>query len=133
MIMIDSLLVSLGAVCAPLLPILGALALVFLCIVLKRLADVMGELTRTVKNLDPAVKSVNDSMVKIQAPLDTVVKYSHTLDDVHDKTVDSVGKVAESLSDSVEKVKDFVVEKIKDVDPYDEVRPASEEEIQEAK
>lgn len=131
--MIDSLLVSLGAVCAPLLPILGALALVFLCIVLKRLADVMGELTRTVKNLDPAVKSVNDSMVKIQAPLDTVVKYSHTLDDVHDKTVDSVGKVAESLSDSVEKVKDFVVEKIKDVDPYDEVRPASEEEIQEAK
>ena len=133
MIMIDSLLVSLGAVCAQLLPILGALALVFLCIVLKRLADVMGELTRTVKNLDPAVKSVNDSMVKIQAPLDTVVKYSHTLDDVHDKTVDSVGKVAESLSDSVEKVKDFVVEKIKDVDPYDEVRPASEEEIQEAK
>ncbi|MBR2676273.1 MAG: hypothetical protein IKE28_05130 [Solobacterium sp.] len=131
--MIDSLLVSLGAVCAQLLPILGALALVFLCIVLKRLADVMGELTRTVKNLDPAVKSVNDSMVKIQAPLDTVVKYSHTLDDVHDKTVDSVGKVAESLSDSVEKVKDFVVEKIKDVDPYDEVRPASEEEIQEAK
>ena len=131
--MIDSLLVSLGAVCAQLLPILGALALVFLCIVLKRLADVMVELTRTVKNLDPAVKSVNDSMVKIQAPLDTVVKYSHTLDDVHDKTVDSVGKVAESLSDSVEKVKDFVVEKIKDVDPYDEVRPASEEEIQEAK
>ena len=131
--MIDSLLVSLGAVCTQLLPILGALALVFLCIVLKRLADVMGELTRTVKTLDPAVKSVNDSMVKIQAPLDTVVKYSHTLDDVHDKTVDSVGKMAESLSDSVEKVKDFVVEKIKDVDPYDEVRPASEQEVQEVK
>ncbi len=131
--MIDSLLVSLGAVCAQLLPILGALALVFLCIVLKRLADVMGELTRTVKTLDPAVKSVNDSMVKIQAPLDTVVKYSHTLDDVHDKTVDSVGKMAESLSDGVEKVKDFVVGTIKDVDPYDEVRPASEQEIQEVK
>ena len=129
--MIDSLLVSLGAVCAQLLPILGALALVFLCIVLKRLADVMGEITRTVKTLDPAVKSVNDSMAKIQAPLDTVVKYSHTLDDVHDKTVDSVGKMAESLSDGVEKVKDFVVGTIKDVDPYDEVCPASEQEIQE--
>ena len=124
--MIDTLFTSMSAVCGQLVPILGAVALVFLCIVLKRLAGIMEEVTKTVKNLDPAVKSVNTSLDKLQAPLDTVVKYSHTLDDVHDKTGDFLDKVANSAEESVEKVKGFVSEKLKEADPYDEVRPYEE-------
>ncbi|MBO7703512.1 MAG: hypothetical protein J6S26_03620 [Solobacterium sp.] len=121
--MLDALLLDLGAVSRQLLPILGALALIFLCVVLSRLAKMIGELTLIVKGLDPAVKSVNDSLVKVQAPLDTAVKYSHTLDAVHDKTMDSVQKIAVSASESVDKVRAYVTEKLSENDPYDEVRP----------
>ena len=124
--MVDSLLISLGDVCRQLLPILGAVALVFLCIALKRLGALLEEVNKTLQNLDPAVKSVNSSLEKVQAPLDTVVKYSHTLDDMHDKTVDSVKHMAESASEGVEKVKDYVVDMIREADPYDEVRPYEE-------
>jgi hypothetical protein len=121
--MLDALLLDLGAVSRQLLPILGAVALVFLCVVLGRLAKMIGELTTIVSGLDPAVKSVNDSLVKVQAPLDTAVKYSHTLDAVHDKTMDSVQKIAVSASESVDKVRAYVTEKLSENDPYDEVRP----------
>ena len=124
--MIDTLLISLGEVCRQLVPIFGAAALLFLCIVLNRLAKLLEGLNKTIGDLDPAVKSVNTSLEKVQAPLDTVVRYSHTLDDMHDKTVDSVKKMAESASEGVSKVKDFVVEKMKEADTYDEVRPYEE-------
>lgn len=126
--MVDSLLMDLGAVCRQLLPILGAIALIYLCIVLKRLAGMLVQITAMIKGLDPAVKSVNDSLDKVQAPLDTVVKYSHTLDNMHDKTIDSVQKMAESASDGVEKVKEYVTGKLQDMDKYDDVRPYVPEE-----
>lgn len=121
--MIDSLLMDLGAVCRNLLPILGAAALIYLCIVLRRLAGMLDETTKIIKGLDPTVKSVNQSLEKVQAPLDTVVKYSHTLDNMHDKTMDSVQKMAESASESVDKVKEYVTGKLQEMDTYDAVQP----------
>ncbi len=121
--MIDALFMDLGTVARQLLPILGAVALVYLCVVLRRLSKMLDEVTVVVKNLDPTVKSVNQSLEKVQAPLDTVVKYSHTLDDMHDKTVDSVQKMAESASTGVDRVKEYVTSKIQEMDTYDEVRP----------
>jgi ABC-type transporter Mla subunit MlaD len=85
------------------------------------------ETTNVIKNLDPAVKSVNASLEKVQVPLDTVIKYSHTLDDMHDRTVDSVARMAENASDSVDKMKDYVVGKLQSLDNYDEVRPYNPE------
>jgi methyl-accepting chemotaxis protein len=125
--MIDSLLISLGEVSRQLLPILGAVALGFLCVALNRLAKLLDGITKTLTNLDPAVKSVNSSLEKVQAPLDTVVRYSHTLDDMHEKTVDSVKQMAESASEGVEKVKNYVIDKLKEADTYDDVRPYEEE------
>ena len=121
--MIDSLFMDLGAVCRNLLPIVGAVALIYLCIVLRRLAGMLDETTKVIKGLDPTVKSVNQSLEKVQAPLDTVVIYSHTLDDMHDKTIDSVQKMAESASESVDRVKEYVTGKLQDMDTYDAVQP----------
>ena len=121
--MIDSLFMDLGAVCRNLLPIVGAVALIYLCIVLRRLAGMLDETTKVIKGLDPTVKSVNQSLEKVQAPLDTVVKCSHTLDDMHDKTIDSVQKMAESASESVDRVKEYVTGKLQDMDTYDAVQP----------
>ena len=124
--MIDALLMDLGALSRQLLPVLGAAALIILCVVLTRLARMLNEMTLIVKDLDPAVKSVNLSLEKVQAPLDTVVKYSHTLDDVHDKTLDSVGQMVDNATESVDRMKGYVAGKLQDAVPYDAVRPAEE-------
>ena len=92
--MVDALLVSLSSVCKELLPILGAVVLIFLCIAIKKLW----------KDL------VDKSIEKLQGPLDTVNKYSSTLDDLHDKAVDSASKVAEFANENATKVKSTMTE-----------------------
>lgn len=61
----DALLADLQIVCSELLPVLGAVALVFLCIFLKKLADLMDTISSTVKSLDPTLQKVNQSIDKV--------------------------------------------------------------------
>ena len=67
----------------------------------------------TVKGLDPTLKKVDQSIEKVQAPLDTVVKYSHSLDKVHDKTSDALDKAADFANENIDNLKGFVQEKLK--------------------
>ena len=129
--MLDTLLLDLASVCRQILPIAGALALIYLCVLLRRTWKLIDSLTVTVKNLDPAVQSVNESMDKIQAPLDTVVKYSHTLDEVHDRAMDGVQKIADSASESMNKIKECISETLAGSDGYDAVMPYVEPEKKE--
>ena len=102
----DALLADLQVVCSELLPILGAVALVFLCIFFKKLARLMDTVNETVKSLNPTLTKVNESIDKVQAPLDTAVKYSHTLDKVHDKAGDLVDKAADFANDKLSGLKE---------------------------
>ncbi|MBQ1467409.1 MAG: hypothetical protein IIZ27_02920 [Solobacterium sp.] len=131
----DALLNALYAVCVQLLPIIGAVVLVFLCIFLRKLWKLIDHASDMVVRLNPTINLVDQSIEKVQAPLDTAVKYSKTLDNVHDKTVESVNRAAETASENVEKLKDFVVDKFNRVqDAYVErnVNPYIEEEKNEA-
>ena len=131
----DALLNALYAVCVQLLPIIGAVVLVFLCIFLRKLWKLIDHASDMVVRLNPTINLVDQSIEKVQAPLDTAVKYSRTLDNVHDKTVESVNRAAETASENVEKLKDFVVDKFNRVqDAYVErnVNPYIEEEKNEA-
>jgi uncharacterized protein YoxC len=110
--MLDSLLIALRDVSQALLPILGALALLFLCILLSKLGKMIDSLTDTVKGLDPTLKKVDESIAKVQAPLDTVVKYSHSLDKVHDKTAEAFGKAADLASESIDSLRTTVTEAV---------------------
>ena len=71
----DALLNDLQLVCAKLLPILGVVVLLFLCMVLKRLITLLESINKTVIQLEPTMKLVDKSLEKAQAPLDTTVKY----------------------------------------------------------
>ena len=102
----DALLLALQNVSEQLLPILGAAALIFLCILLKKITALIEAVTETVKNLDPTLKKVDESIAKVQAPLDTVVKYSHSLDKVHDKTTEALTKAAAVANDSLDGLKE---------------------------
>ena len=50
-------------------------------------------------------------MEKLQAPLDTAVKYSHSLDKVHDKTSEVLQKATDFASENVTKIQSAVQEK----------------------
>ena len=110
--MLDSLLIALRDVSEVLLPILGALALLFLCILLSRLSKLVDTINGTVKELDPTLKGLDVSVAKLQAPLDTVVKYSHSLDKVHDKTAEAIGKAADLAAESIDTLKTTGTEKV---------------------
>ncbi|MBR2990521.1 MAG: hypothetical protein IKF51_03560 [Solobacterium sp.] len=104
----DALIHDLAIVSREILPILGALVLIFLCVLLKKCWALIDGLTGTVKNLDPTLRKVDDSIAKVQAPLDTVVKYSNTLNDVHDKVLDGFTRAAENAGDKSGKLKEYV-------------------------
>ena len=108
----DDLLLALQNVSQQLLPILGAVALVFVCILLRKIVDLVESITATVKGLDPTLRLVDKSIEKVQAPLDTAVKYSHTLDRVHDKTAETFGKAVDFASENIDNLKGFVAEKM---------------------
>ncbi len=126
----DALLEALHAVCVQILPIIGAVVLVFLCIFLKKLWQLIDGISATVKSLDPTIKLVDQSIEKVQAPLDTAVKYSRTLDNVHDKTVESINKAAEAANENAGKIKDFFLDKFnKQADAYVEKNTSSYFEV----
>ncbi|MBQ6489639.1 MAG: hypothetical protein IJI75_10455 [Solobacterium sp.] len=108
----DELLLALSNVSSQVVPIAGALALIFLCIVLNRLWKLLEAITATVKNLSPTLKLVDQSIEKVQAPLDTVVKLSHSVDDVREKTAESIARIANNTAESTENLKSFVQTKL---------------------
>ncbi len=109
----DALILDLANVSAQILPILGAVALIFLCILLKKVWGLIDTINESVKNLDPTIKDVEKSMEKLQAPLDTAVKYSHSLDKVHDKTGEMLSKATDFASENMSKLQSTLEEKFK--------------------
>ncbi|MBW9211890.1 MULTISPECIES: hypothetical protein [Terrabacteria group] len=102
----DALLNDLQLVCAKLLPVLGVVVLVFICMVLKRLITLLESINKTVNQLEPTMKLVDESLEKVQAPLDTTVKYSKSLDSIHDKVSSAVSKASKAVSDNLKKKKE---------------------------
>lgn len=100
----DALILDLANVSEQLLPILGAVVLIFLCVLLKKAWEMIDSIHETIKD-------VEKSMEKLQAPLDTAVKYSHSLDKVHDKTSEVLQKATDFASENVTKIQSAVQEK----------------------
>ncbi len=123
----DALIHDLSNVSAQILPILGAVALIFLCILLKKIWELIDTINTSVKSLDPTIKDVEKSMGKLQAPLDTAVKYSHSLDKVHDKTSEVFSKATDFANDNIEKFQTVIDEKLKKDEKVVEVEDKEDE------
>ena len=107
----DALLMDLQNVCTQLLPILGAVALVFLCIFIKKLWQMVDTGNERLKQLSSTLDKADLSMEKIQAPLDTAVKLSHSVDKLQDKAEQAFGKMTDFTTDSLNNLKDFAARK----------------------
>ena len=128
----DALLIALSNVAMQLLPIVGAIALIYLCFVFNKLIKLLESATKTVDNLDPTLKLVDQSIEKVQTPLDTVVKLSHSIDDMSAKTSTGLSKASSTVSDNVEKLKGFLNDKMTKVKHnYEEIIDEVEEKVEE--
>lgn len=107
--MIDELLISLNLVCKQLIPVLGSAVLIMLMIFLKRCISLVEECTQRVKQLESTVKGVDQSIEKIQSPLDTAVKVSGSIDRMHDSCESAVKQAVSFVSNNMGTIKDTLV------------------------
>ncbi len=108
----DELLIAAKNVSLQLLPVLGVIALIYLCILLNKLSRLVEKATDTVSSLDETVSLVDKSLTKVQYPLDSAVKLSKTVDEVHEKSIEAIQNASEYVVENVSVLKDFVKEKI---------------------
>lgn len=107
----DAFIVAASDLSKQLIPILGLTVLIILIVLLAKLINLVKTVESTVKRTDNTIDLVDQSLTKVQAPLDTVVKVSHTVDKAHDATVKAVVETKEYLSKNAENIKS----KVKDV------------------
>lgn len=86
----DALLYDLMQVAEQLIPIVIVIVLVILAIALFRLGKLFSSGIDTLNSMKGSIRLVEKSLDKAQAPLDTLVKLSHTVDGAHDSAVNLV-------------------------------------------
>lgn len=108
----DAFIKSFSSFADELMPILGAAALVCVIILLIKLIKIFGGFNTTVDKANKTIDLVDESLEKAQAPLDTVVKVSHTVDKAHDATVAAIETAKDFVVKTAGEVKDKVVDYI---------------------
>ncbi len=82
--MTDELLIALYNVCVRLLPIVGVFVLIFLLILLGKFMAFMNKLNMGMDSINRTLIELDRDVQQFRDPLNTVVKISHTVDEVHD-------------------------------------------------
>ena len=123
----DELLAAGYKVAVQLVPILGAVVLGFLIYLIRHCVTFIKELTVMVQQASSALEGIDKSVDKLQAPLDTVVKISGTIDQVQESAVGAVKNVAGFMAGNLDSIKEASTAwtaKKKPQRPADEGRPS---------
>lgn len=91
-----------------LLPILGVIVLIVLIILLICLIKTIKTTNCVISKTSNTVDLVDDSLKKVQAPLDSVVKVTDSIDRAHDATVQGIKNAKEYVSKGADKLKDKI-------------------------
>lgn len=103
----DAFLIASGNLASLLLPIAGLVALICLIVFLIRLTKLLKQIGDTLGKTHTTIDLVDQSITKLQSPLDTVVKVSGGVDRTYDAGVKAMG----DMKDYVVKNKDVIKEK----------------------
>ncbi len=126
----DAFIVAFRDLSKDLLPILGAVCLVCLIILLIKLIRVLSSVDVTLSKTHTTIDLVDRSIEKVQAPLDTVVKVSGTVDRAHDATVSAVKDAKDFVVKNAGEIKEKVIEFVSDDSKKeDELKEPSPEDI----
>lgn len=124
----DAFIQSFSVLSEQLLPILGAVSLVCVIILILKLIKVLGSLDDTLLKSHGTIDLLDQSIEKVQAPLDTVVKVSNTVDKAHDATVQAVGSAKDYIVKSAETIKDKVVTYVNGETKIEELKESNSED-----
>lgn len=114
-----------------LLPIIGVIALIVVIILVIELIKTVKNANSVLSKSKGTVDLVDESIKKVQVPLDSAVKISHTVDVAHDATIKGIEDAKEFISKNAEVIKEKIsdlskketmVEKTEDIDPEDELK-----------
>ena len=126
----DAFIVALSNLCNQIMPILGAVCLVCVIVLLIKLIKVLDSTDLTLLKAHGTIDLVDQSIEKIQAPLDTVVKVSGTVDKAHDATISAVKEAKDFVVKNADDIKERIVEFVKsDKKTIDETKEPSPEDI----
>ena len=125
----DAFIQSFSVLSEQLLPILGAVSLVCVIILILKLIKVLGSLDDTLVKSHGTIDLLDQSIEKVQAPLDTVVKVSNTVDKAHDATVQAVGSAKDYIVKSAETIKDKVVTYVNGETKIEDLKESNSEDI----
>lgn len=88
--MVDELFVSLHDFSLVLMPIVGAMVLIYLVVLLRKIISVFSR-------VDALLTTVDQKVTKLDGPLDTLVRLSRSVDLVHDATFKGIHGFIEFL------------------------------------
>lgn len=128
----DAFIIAFRNLCNDLIPIFGAIALVCVIVLLIYLIRLLKTVDSTLIKAHGTIDLVDQSIEKIQAPLDTVAKVSNTVDKAHDATVEAVKDAKDFIVKNATDIKDKVVSYVSDnsnSNKEDELKEPSPEDI----
>lgn len=109
--MLDDFLISTHEVAKLLLPILGVIVLIALAILIFKVIGIVKALPETLFKVNETIDTTNDSIKKLDVPLNTIIGISGTVDAVNK----SATGVVSSLVDYTIKNSDSIVGWTKDI------------------
>lgn len=126
----DAFIAASYDLCTQLLPILGAIVLVFLIVLITKVISLVKNYELTLKNANGTIGSIDKSLEKIQKPLDVAVKISGSVDKAHDATLEAIDSAKEYIAKGTETVKAKVQERLNSkATENDEEKEPSPEDI----
>ncbi|MBR4471456.1 MAG: hypothetical protein IKS54_09140 [Erysipelotrichaceae bacterium] len=125
----DAFIVAFRDLSRDLIPILGAICLVCVIILLIRLIKLLSSVDSTLLKTHTTIDLVDRSIEKVQAPLDTAVKVSGTVDKAHDATVAAVKDAKDFVVHNAGDIKERVVEFVDGFTKEEELKDPSPEDI----
>lgn len=122
---------SLKLLCENILPILGAVALIFVIILLNELIKVVKSANGALDKGTGTIEQVNESLKKVQAPLDSAVKVAGTIDKAHDATLKGISDAKDFVVKNASEIKEKVNEVFtkEEVNKDEEIKEPSPEDI----
>ena len=116
-------------ICAQLLPVLGVVVLILLMVLLYEVIKIVKRVNTTLDKAHLTIDLVDDSLTKVQSPLDTAVKISGTVDKAHDATVKAAKDAREFVVKNTEAVKEKLSEVLTKKEKEEEVKEPGPEDI----
>lgn len=125
----DAFLNSFHDLSNTLIPILGAIILVVVIILLINVIGLVRSAKKVTDRLPETVGLTNKSIEKVQAPLDTMVKMSATVDKVHDEAVDAAKATKDFIVTNIDVIKEKISSKTNKTDEIELQEPAKQDKI----